>query len=189
MGYAMSLSAVKEIYRGWMSLLLVRVCFPDGSEAERHVMLNNRAVCVLPFDPDRKVGLVVSMPRAPVIYLGEANMLEAIAGTLDEEDPMHCVRREALEEAGVKLREVEHIGLIWSMPSNSTEQIDYYLASYGASDRVGPGGGLDEEQEHILVHELSLAELWHMVEERRLRDGKLLTLLQALRIRRPELFG
>lgn len=184
----MSIVGVREIYRGWMSLLMVRIRHRDGGEAERHVMLNGRAVCVLPYDPVRKVALVVSMPRAPVVYLGEPDMLEAVAGALDGEDPADCARREAFEEAGVELGALEHLGMIWSMPSNSTERIDYYLASYGLQNRTSRGGGLDEEQEHISVHELALVDLWKMVTAREVRDGKLLTLLLALHLRRPELF-
>ena len=162
---------------------------PNGAEVERHVMLNGRAACVLPYDPERRTALVVSMPRAAVAYAGEPDMLEAIGGALDGEDPAECAKREAFEEAGVELGVLDHLGRIWTMPANSTEQIDYFLATYLAEDRTGAGGGLDEEQEHIKVHELPLVELWGMVEDKTLRDGKLLTLLQALRIRRPGLFA
>lgn len=184
----MHITSVREIYRGWMSLLLVRLRHANGAEADRHVMLNSRAISVLPYDPARKVALVVSMPRAPVIYVGEPDLLEAIAGALDDDDPANCARREAFEEAGVELGELEHVGLIWTMPSNSTERIDYYLARYGSADRTGYGGGLETEQEYIRVHELSLRALSQMADEGRLSDGKLLILLQALRLRQPGLF-
>ena len=184
-----TITAVREIYRGWMGLLLATIRLPDGSETERHIMLNRSAASVLPFDPERRVALVVSMPRAAVIYAGEPDMLEAIGGALDGEDPASCIKREAFEEAGVELADLEHVGRIWTMPSNSTEQIDYYLAPYGAADRTGEGGGAADEQEHIRVHEPTLAELWQMLEDKQLRDGKLVLLLQALRMKRPELFG
>jgi len=181
--------AVRELYKGWMSLLMATLRTPNGTQVERHIMLNSRAVGVLPYDPERRTALVVSMLRAPVAYAGEPDMLECIAGALDGADPADCARREAFEEAGVELGQLEHLGRIWSMPSNSTEQIDYFLAPYLTEDRTGEGGGLDEEGEQIKVHELPLAELWRMVEDKTLRDGKLLTLLQALRIRRPGLFA
>lgn len=177
--------AVRDIYRGWMSLLVATLRLPNGEHVERHIMLNGRAVCVLPYDPERRTALVVSMLRAPVTYVDEPDMLECIAGTLDEDDPADCARRETLEEVGVELGALEHLGRIWSMPSNSTEQIDYYLAPYRDEDRRGEGGGSDEEQERTTVYELPLVELWRKVERNELRDGKLLILLQALRIRRP----
>lgn len=184
-----AVTSVRELYRGWMSLLMVRLRLPDGQDMDRHVMLNCRAVCVLPYDPDRRTALVVSMLRAPVAYLGQPDMLEAIAGALDDEDPDACVKREAFEEAGVELKTLQHLGRIWSMPSNSTEQIDYYLAPYRITDRKGVGGGLDEEQEQISVHELPLSKLWCMAQSKKLFDGKLMMLLQALYIRYPALFA
>lgn len=182
------IQTVREIYSGWMSLLLVRLRLPNGAEADRHVMLNKRAVSVLPYDSLRRTALLVSMPRAPVVYASAPEMLEAIGGALDEDDPIACARREAFEEAGVALGRLEHIGRIWMMPSNSTEQIDFYLAPYGEVDRCGEGGGLADELEDIRVHEMPLGELWRMFEDKQLYDAKLVLLLQTLHIRRPELF-
>lgn len=179
---------LRDIYRGWMDLLMATVRTPSG-DVERHIMLNRSAVCVLPYDPDRRMALVVSMLRAPVAYMGEPNMLEAIAGALDGEDPADCARREALEEAGVALAALEPVATAWTMPSNSTECIDFYLAPYRELDRIAAGGGVADEHENIIVHECSLQSLWRRADNRELRDGKLLLLLQALRIRRPELFS
>jgi nudix-type nucleoside diphosphatase (YffH/AdpP family) len=145
-------------------------------------------VSVLPYDPHRRVALLVSMPRAAVLHVGLPPMLEAIAGQL-EDQPEDCARREAMEEAGVRLGPLTHLGQIWSMPSVSTERIDYFLAEYGAADRIAEGGGLDEEHEHITVHERALDELWTMVAEGQMADVKLTLLLMALRLRRPDLFS
>lgn len=183
-----SISAVRQIYQGWLNLLMVRLRAANGDEFERHVVELGRAVCILPYDPETRTALLVSMPRAPVTFLGLPDMLEAIAGKLDEADPAICARREAMEEAGVRIGALEHIGCIWPMPSNATERIDYYLAPFVAADRIGMGGGLAEEQENITVHQFSLAALWTMFEAQQLLDGKLVTLLLALRLRRPELF-
>lgn len=177
----------RTIYEGWLNLLLVRLRMDDGVECDRHVVEMRRAVAVLPYDPDRRVALVVSMPRTPVMMAGLPDMLEAIAGILDDQ-PADCARREALEEAGVALGALEPIGQIWSMPTVVTEKIDYFLAPYGAADRVADGGGLAEEQENILVHELPLADLWRRFEAQQLQDGKLVILLLTLRARKPHLF-
>jgi nudix-type nucleoside diphosphatase (YffH/AdpP family) len=181
--------AVRRLYEGWLNLLMVRLRLQGGEEADRHVIELGRAACVLPYDPDRRTALVVSMPRAPVKLLGLPDMLEAIAGALDSDEPEDCARREAMEEAGVRLRRLRHIGRIWPMPSNATEQIDYFLAPYATADRIALGGGLAEEQESITVHEVSLADLWTRFEQGELPDGKLVTLLLALRIHEPALFA
>jgi hypothetical protein len=88
----------------------------------------------------------------------------------------------------VALDIVEPVGQIWSIPSVVTEKIDYFLAPYRSADRVADGGGLVEEQENILVHELSLADLWRRFEAQQLQDGKLVILLLTLRARHPALF-
>ncbi len=53
---------------------------------------------------------------------------------------------------------------------------------------MSEGGGLPQEEEHVRVRETPISELWERVEAGAFRDGKTLILLQALRIRRPELF-
>ncbi|MFC3712416.1 NUDIX domain-containing protein [Sphingoaurantiacus capsulatus] len=180
--------ALRDIYRGWMGLLMATLRTPSG-DVERHIMLNREAVCVLPYDPERRTAIVVSMLRAPVAYAGEPDMLEAIAGSLDGADPADCARREALEEGGVRLGMLEPVARAWTMPSNSTERLAFYLAPYRPADRIGDGGGIADEHENITVHELPLEALWRLVDTCELRDGKLLLLLQALRIRRPDLFA
>lgn len=183
-----SIVATRPIYQDWLNLLMVRMRAPDGQECDRHVVEMRRAVALLPFDPERRVALTVSMPRAPVMMAGLPDMLEAIAGLLEDE-PEDCARREAMEEAGVELGALVHLGQIWSIPSVVTEKIDYYLAEYSAEDRIAAGGGLDEEQENITVHELPLDTLWTMMANKEISDGKLAITLMALRLRRPDLFS
>ncbi|WP_370310265.1 NUDIX domain-containing protein [Sphingobium abikonense] len=184
----MKIISTSPLYEGWLNLRMVRLRADDSVEVDRHVVEMRRAVAVLPYDPERRLALTVSMPRAPVMLAGLPDMMEAIAGIL-EDDPADCTRREAMEEAGVRLSELVHLGQIWSIPSVVTEKIDYFLAPYAAKDRVAAGGGLVEEQENISVHELSLDALWTMMARKEIADGKLAILLMALRLRRPDLFS
>jgi hypothetical protein len=62
------------------------------------------------------------------------------------------------------------------------------LAPYCHADRVGPGGGVAGEHEGITALERPLADLAADVDRARIADGKLVTLILALRLRRPELF-
>jgi nudix-type nucleoside diphosphatase (YffH/AdpP family) len=180
--------SIRTVFKGWVDLLMLRVRLGD-EEVERPVVDHPSGAAVLPYDPERRVALLISETRLPVLYSGEPPLLEAIAGALDADDPEACARREALEEGGLRLRELEHIGRLWPSPATSTERVDYFLASYSIADRVAPGGGLDEEDEHVRVREVPLAELWQLAETRCLPDAKTLTLLQALRIRQPGLFA
>jgi nudix-type nucleoside diphosphatase (YffH/AdpP family) len=183
-----AIDSVRSLYRGWLNLVMVRLRGSDGATFDRHVVEVGRAVTVLPYNPTTRMALLVSMPRAAVTLLGQADLIEAIAGKLDSDDPEECTRREAMEEAGVRLGTLDHLGQLWTIPAIATERLDYYLADYADADRIASGGGLAEEQENITVHELPLAELWARYESGRLRDAKLVTLLLALRVKRPEVF-
>ena len=52
----------------------------------------------------------------------------------------------------------------------------------------GAGGGLAEEHELITVVELPLTEIWQAMQDDKVVDMKTLVLLQALMLRRRDLF-
>jgi nudix-type nucleoside diphosphatase (YffH/AdpP family) len=183
------LRKVETVYQGYSTLMRATLSAPDGELFVREIEHHGRGAAVLPYDPERRVALLVSLPRAPVIWAGgPPELAEAPAGMIENEDSEDTVRREALEEAGVKLGRLEPIGAPFSSPGVSAERIDLYLAAYCAKDRVEDGGGVDGEQEHITVMEVPLAQLWTWVEQQKIEDLKTLALILALRVRRPELF-
>ncbi|HEV2956801.1 MAG TPA: NUDIX hydrolase [Xanthobacteraceae bacterium] len=176
-------------FEGYSRLLIATVELPDGQTIRREIEDHGRAVCVLPYDPARRTAILVRQFRAPAALAdGRENLLEAVAGSVEDETPDACAYREALEEAGLKLHALEHLGTAWSMPGISTEQMDLYLAAYSEADRVGVGGGLADEHEGITVVELPLAELAAMADAGQIMDMKTLAVVQTLRLRKPELF-
>jgi nudix-type nucleoside diphosphatase (YffH/AdpP family) len=175
------------VYDGWYKLWRLRVRMPGGAEVERHLEDHGAAVAVLPYDPVRRVAMLVSMPRAPVIDAGEPPLLEAIAGNITH-DADESARREAKEEGGVRLEMLQPVGQVWSMPALSTERLALYLAPYAVEDRVEDGGGAEGEHESITVHEIALPELRSLRLAGALRDAKTLLLVQALELGFPELF-
>jgi nudix-type nucleoside diphosphatase (YffH/AdpP family) len=180
---------IKTLHEGWGRLLALRIRLPDGQVMKREVEDHGAAVCVLPYDAERRVAMLVRQFRAAVFHTaGQPDILEAPAGMLDENDPAECARREALEEVGLTLTSLESVGAAWTMPGVSTEYMYMYLAPYDTSARTGEGGGLADENENITVVEMELAELARMADEGRLSDLKTLVLVQALRLRRPNLF-
>ncbi|MGD0191419.1 MAG: NUDIX hydrolase [Rhizomicrobium sp.] len=181
--------SARSVYSGWSSLSIATVRGRDGRSFERIVEHHGFSACVLPYDPERKTAILVSQFRAPVrVASGQASLLEAIAGLTDGEDPSVAATREALEEAGLRLSELEPAGIAWVMPGLSTERMNLFLARYSPADRVAAGGGEAHEHEDIAVVELSLGDVAAMADAGTLNDLKTLALVQTLRVRRPALF-
>jgi nudix-type nucleoside diphosphatase (YffH/AdpP family) len=176
-------------YQGYATIMAVTLVAPDGETVVREVEDHGHAACVLPYDPERRFVLLVCLPRAPVMLAGgPPELLEAPAGMVEDEPPGATVRREALEEAGVRLEKLEPLGAPFSSPGVSTERIALYLAPYSQADRVAAGGGSQAEQEHITVVEMPLGEFWQAVDAGVIEDLKTLALGYALRCHHPELF-
>jgi nudix-type nucleoside diphosphatase (YffH/AdpP family) len=158
--------STRTLYEGWTSLRLVRVRLDSGEVVNREVEDHGNAVAVLPYDPVRRTVMLIRIMRAPALLnAGRTALFECPAGLLEEADPVEAARREAEEEVGLALHDMEHVGRVWTSPGISAEQMDLYLAPYSAGDLV-----------------------WAMLERGELDDMKTFALMQALRLRHPELF-
>jgi nudix-type nucleoside diphosphatase (YffH/AdpP family) len=181
--------ARETVYTGYLTVDRLQVQLADGAQVRLEVERHGDAVVVLPYDAERRCAMVVRLFRAPVFdATGEEVLEEACAGMIGNEDTETAARREAYEELGVVLKSLEFVGRFWSSPGVSTERHSMFLAPYGAPDRVGQGGGVAGEHEGITVVERTFAELATDVDQRQIADGKLVTLILALRLRRPGLF-
>jgi len=178
----------RPIHEGWLGLSMLTLELDTGETIERELVEHPSGAAVLAYDPERRVAMVTRQSRPPLIDAGEPPMIEVLAGALDEDPPEVCARREAMEEGGIALHDLEPVGIVWANSSTSTERIHLFLARYQGADRVAEGGGLDEEAEHIRVLERPLAALAGLVAAGEVRDAKTLILLQALQLRRPALF-
>jgi nudix-type nucleoside diphosphatase (YffH/AdpP family) len=181
--------ARERVYSGYLKVERLHVELAEGPQVWLEVESHGEAVVVLPYDPQRRCALLARLFRVAVFdTTGEEVIEEACAGMIGQEDAETAVRREALEELGVQLHALEFIGRFWSSPGVSTERHSMFLAPYSTADRTGPGGGAAGEHEGITVIERPLLELARSVDAGRAADGKLATLVLALRLRRPELF-
>lgn len=164
----------------------------DIFRISREYQTRSDVVAVLPFDPVRKCVRLARQLRVPLMARGDQDgfLIEVPAGHIDEgETPEESARREAFEEVGVRLARLDPVGEVFVSPGAITERLSLFLAEFGEEDvHDGEGGGLDHEGEEIEILEMPLVGL----EEALSRDGgidaKTLLLLQALRLKRPELF-
>ena len=179
------------LYEGWGRYVGMTVRLEDGAEVEREIEDHGRAIAVLPYDPERRCALLVRQLRMGPLFAGVENpyLLEAPAGIIEGEQPDETARREALEEVGVRLSELQPVGVPFSTAGCSSERIDMFLAPYSSSDRVESGGGAEGEHENIRVIEKPLDELLRMVRANELPDLKTIALVLLLLAHRPELFS
>ena len=89
-------------HEGWSTYRLVSVRLADGKTLRREMEDHGSAVGVLPYDPQRRMAILISQFRVPVFFVtGEAYLVEAVAGNDRTcQPPADCARRETLEEAG-----------------------------------------------------------------------------------------
>ncbi|WP_336490837.1 NUDIX hydrolase [Methylobacterium nigriterrae] len=179
----------RPIHRGWNTFGIATLTLPDGSQVERALEDHGEALAVLPYDPDRRVAVLVRQVRVGPMFWGDRpDIAEVPAGGLDGEDARTAALREVLEEAGLSLTELELVSRAYAMPGVSSERLWLYLAPFAAADRIGDGGGLAHEGEQIAVEEVALADLATAAMAGRIDDLKTLALVQALQLRRPDRF-
>jgi nudix-type nucleoside diphosphatase (YffH/AdpP family) len=177
-------------YAGYLTVERLSLRLADGAVVSRELERHGDAAVVLPYDCDRRCALVAHLFRAPVLAAsGETVSEEACAGMIEMEDAGAAARREAYEELGVELGALEFVGRVWSSPGVSTERQSLFLASYRLSDRTGHGGGAPGKHEGITVVERPLAGLAAAAARAEIADAKLFSLVQTLRLHRPDLFA
>jgi nudix-type nucleoside diphosphatase (YffH/AdpP family) len=139
---------------------------------------------ILPYDPDRNRVLLVRQFRLPAYVCGHpAPLIEACAGLLDDDDPETCIRREAEEELGYRLRDPKRVLQAFMSPGSITEQLVFFVARYSPDDLIGTGGGAEEEGEDIEVLEPTLDEALLMIDRGEIVDAKTIMLLQHMKLK------
>ena len=107
---------------------------------------------------------------------GTLDTLEVAAGMLDGDSAEDGVRREAEEETGVRIGAMTHAFDAFSSPSGITERLCCFVASYSPADRVGAGGGVDED-EFIELVEMPGQQALDLIDSGGLTDAKTIALL------------
>ena len=135
---------------------------------------------VLLYDPARRTVLLTRQFRYPV-YVNDhpdGMLIETAAGLLDDDDPVTAIRREAEEETGVRVDDVQHVFDVYMSPGSVTERLHFFAAAYDGSARVGDRGGLVEEGEEIEILEHHIDDALRMIRDGSIQDAKTIMLLQ-----------
>ena len=135
---------------------------------------------ILLYDPARRMVLLTRQFRFPAYVNGHPDgmLVETAAGLLDEDDAADAIRREAAEELGVTVGELEHVFGVWMSPGSVTERLHFFAAPYTPATRTGAGGGVADEGEDIEAVELPFDEALARITDGRIADAKTIMLLQ-----------
>lgn len=153
----------------------------DGrwQELQRETADHGDGAAILLYDPARRTVVLLRQFRYACFLNGHDDLLvEVPAGLLDRSSPEDCIRAEAEQEVGFRVRQPRRVFDAFMSPGSLTERVHGFVAEYDADDRIADGGGLEHEGEDIEVLELPFDEALAMVADGRVRDAKTIMLLQ-----------
>ena len=153
----------------------------DGtwSTQTRETYDRGNGATVLLYDPAQRTVLLTRQFRYPV-YVNDhpdGMLIETAAGLLDDDDPVTAIRREAEEETGVHVDEVEHVFDVYMSPGSVTERLHFFAAAYDGAEREGDRGGLAEEDEEIEILEYDIDVALAKIRDGSIQDAKTIMLL------------
>jgi nudix-type nucleoside diphosphatase (YffH/AdpP family) len=138
---------------------------------------------LLLYDPRRSRVVLIAQFRVPA-YLngGHEKLIEVCAGRLEGADPQTRIVREAEEETGFQVRAPRRLFEAYMSPGCFSERLTFFVAQYSPRDRIGAGGGLEDEGEDIEILEPTLDEALSMIERGEIIDAKTIILLQYAKL-------
>jgi len=166
-----------SLYRGGLS-----------GEVDREVFERGQAAAVLPYDPVRDEVVLIRQFRAGAFAAGRHPWCwEIVAGMIEEDEtPQDVARREASEEASVKILDLVALYSLVLSPGACSETCNIFL---GRIDATGVGGihGLDSENEDILVQAMPFAEALALLSRDEIDNSAAVIALQWLALHRDGL--
>lgn len=161
----------------------------DGTmskDKRRLIFERGDAVSALIYNCEINRVVLVNEFKVPTLEKGRERgwITEAMAGMIKAgERPEDALRREALEETGYRLGNIEHIASFFSSPGGSSERIFLYYAVVSNTDRVGEGGGRSQDGEEIRIIEMTPEQLFMKLDAHEIEDPKLIIASHHLRDR------
>jgi len=185
----------QESFSGFFKLISYKIehaLFNGGTGTiNREILQRGHAAAVMLYDPTTDSVLLVEQFRAGAMHSSQNPWLfEFIAGMVEDgEHSSEVVKREAQEEAGIKLGEVNFISTYYPSPGGSAETIDLYWAT---ADLSNAGGvfGLPAEGEDIRSSVHSFDDAMRMMDDGVINNSlTMLLLLWFYRFRQSPSFS
>lgn len=142
-------------------------------------------VGLLPYDPvTDQVALIEQFRIGAMLNQPDPWLVQIIAGMIDtDETPEQVVIREAREEAGIELVDVQLISRYLASPGASTEEVYVFYAGTDLSN-IGGTHGLVEEDEDILVKVMSADEAINLLDSGEIKNALSIIALQWFKLQR-----
>ena len=149
-------------------------------EQQREFYDRGNGATILLYNLAQQTVVLTRQFRFPAFMNGlESGLLiETAAGLLDEASPEERIRLEAEEETGYQVQAIQKVFEAYMSPGSVTEKLYFYVAEYDSQQRMGSGGGLEQEGEDIEVLELPFAQALAMMRSGEIQDAKTIMLLQ-----------
>lgn len=150
----------------------------------REVFHRGNGAAILLYNKTSKSVVLTRQFRLPTYLNGNPTgmLIEACAGTLDEDNPKDCIIRETREETGYHIEDAQKVMEAYVSPGAVTELMYLYVAEYTPEMKLSKGGGLEEENENIEILELPFDKVLEMVKTGEIKDAKTILLLQYAQI-------
>ncbi len=152
----------------------------EWQEQQREFYDRGNGATILLYNLAQQTVVLTRQFRFPAFMNGlESGLLiETAAGLLDEASPEERIRLEAEEETGYQVQALQKVFEAYMSPGSVTEKLYFYVAEYASQQRIGSGGGLEQEGEDIEVLELPFAQALSMLQSGEIQDAKTIMLLQ-----------
>ncbi|MEO1437893.1 MAG: GDP-mannose pyrophosphatase NudK [Bacteroidota bacterium] len=156
----------------------------EWEEQIREAYDRGNGATILLYNKTQRTVILTRQFRLPTYVNGNPDglLIEACAGLLDKNNAEDAVRKEAQEETGYQVQDVEKIFEAYMSPGSVTEIVHFFIGEYTPDMKTSEGGGLAEEQENIEVIELLFEKAFHMIQTGEIKDAKTIMLLQHAKI-------
>lgn len=142
--------------------------FPDGRVKTYDLVDHADAVTIIPLTGNNEIIFVKQYRVGATDFL-----LELPAGVIDPgETPIETAKRELREEVSKDAAQLKDLGGFYMTPGYSNEFLNVFLATDLCHAPLPP-----DEDEMIEIKSLRIGDVWQMVREGKIRDGKSLAAL------------
>ena len=183
----------KSAYSGWFAVDVIRLRHAQyaggmGPEIRRELFRLGDSTCCLPYDPVRDEVVLIEQFRMAPYTAGDPAcwLIETTAGMNDGDSPEDVARKEALEEAGCAITELEHVTDLYPSPGSTLSRASLFVGRT-STEEIGGVHGLDAEDEDIRVFTVPFDEAMRMVDSNEIRVLDAVTILLWLSRHRDRL--